>query len=76
MQIYCLIEQYNLRNRVSSTQEWQEATNKTEFLLYSVYFNSQEEIAAAAVARSLQSCPTLWDPIDSSPPDSPIPGIL
>ena len=32
--------------------------------------------AAAAAAKSLQSCPTLWDPIDGSPPDSPIPGIL
>ena len=27
-------------------------------------------------AKSLQSCPTLFDPIDSSPPGSPIPGIL
>ena len=27
-------------------------------------------------AKSLQLCPTLWDPIDSSPPDSPVPGIL
>ena len=33
-------------------------------------------IAAAAAAASLQSCPTLWDPIDGSPPGSPIPGIL
>ena len=32
--------------------------------------------AAAAAAKSLQSCPTLGDPIDGSPPDSPIPGIL
>ena len=32
--------------------------------------------AAAAAAKSLQSCPTLFDPIDRSPPDSPIPGIL
>jgi len=30
---------------------------------------------AAAAAKSLQSCPTLCDPIDS-PPGSPIPGIL
>ena len=29
-----------------------------------------------ATAKSLQSCPTLCDPIDSSPPGSPIPGIL
>ena len=31
---------------------------------------------AAAAAESLQSCPTLCDPIDRSPPGSPIPGIL
>ena len=30
----------------------------------------------AATAKSLQSCPTLCDPIDGSPPGSPIPGIL
>ena len=29
-----------------------------------------------AVAKSLQSCPTLCDPIDGSPPGSPVPGIL
>jgi len=32
--------------------------------------------AAAAAAKSLQSCPTLCDPIDSSPPGSPVPGIF
>jgi len=32
--------------------------------------------AAAAVAKSLQSCLTLCDPIDGSPPGSSIPGIL
>ena len=31
--------------------------------------------AAAAAAKSLQSCPTLCDPVDGSPPGSPIPGI-
>ena len=31
---------------------------------------------AAAAAKSLQSCLTLCDPIDSSPPGSPVPGIL
>ena len=30
----------------------------------------------AAAAKSLQLCPTLCDPIDSSPPGSPVPGIL
>ena len=32
--------------------------------------------AAAAAAKLLQSCPTLCDPIDGSPPGSPAPGIL
>ena len=31
---------------------------------------------AAAAAKSLQSCPTLCDPIDGSPPGSTVPGIL
>ena len=31
---------------------------------------------AAAAAKSLQSCPTLCNPIDGSPPGSPVPGIL
>ena len=33
-------------------------------------------IVAAAAAKWLQSCPTLRDPIDGSPPGSPVPGIL
>ena len=38
--------------------------------MYAKLFNS------AAAAKSLQSCPTLCDPMDSSPPGSPVPGIL
>ena len=34
------------------------------------------QYSAAAAAKSLQPCPTLCDPIDSSPPGSPVPGIL
>ena len=41
-------------------------------LLYTHYYIQH----AAAAAKSLQSCPTLYDPIDSSPPGSPVPGIL
>ena len=33
-------------------------------------------LIAAAAAKSLQSCPTLCDPRDGSPPGFPIPGIL
>ena len=42
------------------------------------YMITGETIAltAAAAAKSLQSCPTLCDPIDGSPPGSPVPGIL
>ena len=32
--------------------------------------------ASAAAAKSLQLCPTLRDPVDGSPPGSPVPGIL
>ena len=39
-------------------------------LAYLTYMQS------AAAAKSLQSCPTLCDPIDGSPPGSPVPGIL
>ena len=35
-----------------------------------------EQPAATAAAKWLQSCPTLCDPIDGSPPGSPVPGIL
>ena len=31
---------------------------------------------SSTAAKSLQSCPTLCDPIDGSPPGSPVPGIL
>ena len=34
------------------------------------------DTAAEAAAKSLQSCPTLCDPMDGSPPGTPIPGIL
>jgi len=41
------------------------------------YFEVQKPpVAIAAAAKSLQSSPTLCDPIDSSPPGSPVPGIL
>ena len=36
----------------------------------------QDHIRAAAAAKSLQSCPTLCDPVDGSPRGSPVPGIL
>ena len=41
-----------------------------------LFQNTKEIKAVAAAAKSLQSCPTLCDPIDGSPPGSPVPGIL
>ena len=46
-----------------------------DFCLVSQNACSMVQVAAAA-AKSLQSCPTLCDPIDGSPPGSPVPGIL
>ena len=39
-------------------------------------FLLEESSAAAAPDKSLQSCPTLCDPIDGSPPGFPVPGIF
>ena len=48
------------------------------FCLYgSAYFRSPKTLyKTSTAAKSLQSCPTLYDPIDGSPLGSPVPGIL
>ena len=54
------------------------------FLMFKLVLEKAEEpdiklatsAAPAAAAKSLQLCPTLCDPVDGSPPGSPIPGIL
>ena len=46
------------------------------FLSLSTYFCETSFPAAVAAFKSPQSCPTLCDPIDGSPPGSPVPGIL
>ena len=40
------------------------------------YMGNLKYDTAAAASKSLQSCPTLCDPIDGSPAGSPVPGIL
>ena len=50
-------------------------TTHTHKHTHSPEFKGQK-LAAAAAAKSLQSCPTLCNPRDGSPPGSPIPGIL
>ena len=52
---------------------------ENKFVLYASEFMvicSSSLAAAVAIAKPLQSCPTLCDPIDGSPPGSPVPGIL
>ena len=48
----------------------------TTFALYGLLESVTLTRAAAAAAKLLQLCPTLCNPIDGSPPGSPIPGIL
>jgi len=50
--------------------------NKEDVIYLYTYTRKNIYIYAAAAAKSLQSCRTLCDPIDSSPPGSPVPGIL
>ena len=52
---------------------WRTSGLKSSCVFYRVH---QWPAPAAAAAKSLQSCPTLCDPIDGSPPGSPVPGIL
>ena len=48
----------------------------TEDEMFGWHHQLNGHAAAAAAAKSLQSCPTLCDPIDGSPPGSLIPGVL
>ena len=47
-----------------------------DFYLFQLCTKKFIFLQAAAAAKSLQSCLTLCDPIDGSPPGSPVPGIL
>ena len=46
------------------------------FLISKLNDTTRAFMTVPAAAKSLQSCPTLCDPIDGSPPGSPVPGIL
>ena len=58
----------------SAAERWSKNKQETTLLAYSLslFFIW----GAAASAKSLQSCSTLCDPIDGSPPGFPVPGIL
>ena len=48
---------------------------RLRFFIFFLFFGAEPKEPAAAAA-SFQSCPTLRDPVDGSPPGSPVPGIL
>ena len=56
-----------------SAEEQQKQKKEGNYRSQRTLFNFKH---AAAAAKSLQSCPTLCDPINGSPPGFPIPGIL
>ena len=65
----------NLMPTLSSLLYRQKQTNKKTNKRLTDFPKFAERITTAA-AKSLQSCLTLCDPIDGSPPGSPVPGIL
>ena len=53
-----------------------EGKSRNKYYRFDLDTFSNIKLAAAAAAKSFQLCPTLCDPIDGSPPGSPVPGIL
>ena len=74
--IPCTEEPRGLQSMGSQRIPQDRATNTFTVFTTSATWGPCLAHAAAAAAKSLQSCPTLYDPIDGSPPGSPIPGIL
>ena len=74
-------EEYGGLKSMGSQKSWTWLSDRTTVLLSGKAWvqrlrSTDLKVRSAAAAKSLQSCPTLCDPIDSSPPGSPIPGIL
>ena len=55
---------------------WVEMPVTCDFIATPAFAGFLGNAAGATAAKSLQSCPTLCNPIDGSPPGSPVPGIL
>ena len=72
----CTSLSINIAEKITENKCWTPDSRQ----LFSVAWVSSSELLsvypAAAAAKLLQSCPTLCDSIDGSPPGSPIPGIL
>ena len=67
---------YRLRKQIDSYHRGQVGVGGNRLGDWDGQVHAAAAAAAAAAAKSLQLCLTLCDPIDSSPPGSPVPGIL
>ena len=77
---------HSICQQVWKTQQWPQDWKRSVFIQIPKKGNVKESSnyctitlishATAAAANSLQSCQTLYDPLDGSPPGSPVPGIL
>ena len=65
-----------LEEGMASPGEFQGQRSLAWYSPWSHKESDTSEATAAAAARSIQSCPTLCNPIDGSPPGSAVPGIL
>ena len=66
---------YDFQQKLQARRKWHNIFKMKKGKNYNQDYSSYIQKAAAA-AKSLQSCSTLCDPIDGSPPGSPVPGIL
>ena len=73
--IYAVYKKLTLDLKTRIDWKWEDGTIYSMQLFLLLYLCAQWLYAAAA-AKSLQSCPTLCNPTDGSPPGSPVPGIL
>ena len=69
----------NTNREVSPGCDYREVMQGSSFVMMGVLYFTVPEYTVNSTdtaAKSLQSCPTLCDPMDGSPPGSPVPGIL
>ena len=67
---------YKSKVRAMAMSKIHSLTKKKSKFLSGKHQDSESKVAAAAAAKSLQSCPTLCNHRDISPPGPPVPGIL
>ena len=74
---------HSICQQIGKTQQWPEDWKRSVFIPIPKKGKAKERsnwttafILHTAAAKSLQSCPTLCNPMDGNPPGSPVPGIL